>query len=570
MAKKITLTGKAWSIGDLDYVAKEFAKEQQDRKAARKRAYRIGQRLDKVLSAEGKYGKGLLKKFLVEIKAKKQVSIEEQTAYGYLHFYRGARSMENACNLEIPRKYWEVLGTDKWGDDVFSLGLVAWFREHPLLEDATAGQAERIGKRRNGKPSADKLASVIELLKSHRARLKAIDPDAETKMDKLYTGPLKEIGKGWKEGEIEVSVFMPYSLALFQYDLSLLAGEHVRSLPLIMSEQSAKDLRLGNSEHKLTVDAPGVGGFDRTLKPTENEMLREHSAHGLARSRYREAAEIEIVGNAPRPTKQKLDEILKYGDSRKILTGDWVSPGSLDMVLTDPPYGTYSPWRESSRVEHNSEGSAEKNAQMVAEVASIIVKRNLHKKRFVWLSFCPTDLIHVFAPPLIDAFGPLKPAYQVLIWDKAIKPPAGGIQAYSSQCESILCFSVGRALSAAQPMGPIYIQRQEQGDINWKPVRLLRRLIAEYTYEQGRRGQRSGQIVLDPFCGKGGAGVASLFSGVDFRLVDSHKGQYADARIELTKAMNLLGKSKSLDAAWVEYIAQAKQSKKNREAKGSD
>ena len=139
MAKGELLKGKAWSVGDLDYVAREFAKEQQDRKAARKSAYRIGERLHKVLSTEGKYGKGLLKKFLSELKAKKRVSIQEQTAYGYLHLFRGAGSMENACNLEIPQKYWEVLGTDKWGDDIFSMGLVAWFREHPLLEDAATG-----------------------------------------------------------------------------------------------------------------------------------------------------------------------------------------------------------------------------------------------------------------------------------------------------------------------------------------------------------------------------------------------------------------------------------------------
>lgn len=561
---------QAWSAEDLTYVAKEFAREQRDRKSARECAFRIGQRLDKILSAEGKYGKGLLKKFLDALLARKKVAIKEQTAYGYLHFCRGAGSIENARRLDVPQKYWEILGTDRWGDDIFSEGLVRWFREHPLLEADKGKNVQRIGKQRGGKPSPDKLASVLELLTAHRARLKAIDPDAETDMGKMATASPKKCGKGYQSQEIEMSEALPSAVAMFQHDLSLLAGEHVHSLPLTMSDMMAKRLGLGGGEGKYPVKLPDGVFFDMAPKPNEAEMSKEHTAEALARSRSRETAEIEIVQRAPVSAKKMLDEVLKHGDARKVLQSDWISPNTLDVVLTDPPYGKYVPWREATRVEHHSEGSAEANAQMVADVASIIIQRKLPKRRFVWLSFCPTVLIHVFAPPLLKVFAALKPMFQVLIWDKAIKPPSGGIQAYSTQCESILCFSFDRPLPATPPMSPIYIERQDQQDENWKPVRLIKRLIADYTYEQGRRGKPSGQIVLDPFCGKGGTGVASLFSGVDFRLMEIHKGQYADARIEITKAMNLIGRSKSLDVAWAEYLAREKQAKKGRGDKGSD
>ena len=555
---------QAWSAKDLIYVAKEFAGEQRDRKSARECAFRIGQRLDRILSAEGRYGKGLLKKFLVALLTRKKVAIKEQTAYGYLHFYRGAGTIENARRLDVPQKYWEILGTDRWGDDIFSEGLVQWFREHPLLEADKGKNTQRIGKQRAGNPSPDKLSSVIDLLEAHRARLKAIDPDAETDMGRMATASPKKCGKGYQSQEIEMSEALPSALAMFQYDLSLLAGEHVRSLPLTMSDAMANRLGLGKGGDKYPVKIPAGIFSDMAPKPNETEMSREYTAEAIARSRGRETAEIEIVQGAPVSAKRMLNEVLKHGDARKVLRSDWISPNTLDVVLTDPPYGKYAPWREATRIEHNAEDTAEGNARMVADVASIIVQRKLHKPRFVWLSFCPTDLIHIFAPPLLKAFEPLKPMYQVLIWDKAVKPPSGGIQAFSTQCESILCFSFNRPLPATHPMSPIYIERQDQQDENWKPVRLIKRLIADYTYEQGRMGRASGQVVLDPFCGKGGTGLAALFSGVDFRLIDSHKGQYSDARISLMKAMSLLDKAKRPDTAWAEYLALAK---KNTKAK---
>ena len=550
-------TSKAWSNGDIEFVAKEYANEQLHRKSARECAFRIGQRLDKILSAEGKYGKGLLKKFLSELEAKKHVAIKEQTGYGYLHFYRGAGSIERARDLNVPRKYWEVLGTDRWGNDLFSKGLVPWFQRHPLLEDAEDGQ---IGRQRDRKPSAEKLASVVELLEAYRNLLRIVEPDAEIDLKKIYDVPLKRERNGWRSGTAEISVAALQASAYFRSSLSLIAGEPVRAAPITMSPETAKQLGFVQGDEEARVKLMGKDVRDMSPMPTKTEMLRGHTAKGLARSIHRKAAEFEIVKGAPKPTMQRLEERVKHGDCRQILGGRWIAPDSIDMVLTDPPYGVYAPWRESTRVEHHSEGDAENNAEMVAKVASIIVKRKLNRQRFVWLSFCPTDLIHIFAPPLIKAFAPLKPMYQVLIWDKAIRPPSGGIQAFSSQCESILCFSLNRPLPATQPMSPIYVERQEQYDVHWKPPRLLKRLIADYTYEQGRGGRPSGQIVLDPFCGKGGTGIAALFSGVDFRLIDVHRDQYSDARIEVTKAMRLLEGQKSRETAWAKFLAQAKKS----------
>lgn len=558
MARQSTQSrGKAWSNGDLDFVAKEYSKEQLRLKSARECAYRIGQRLDKILSAEGKYGKGLLKKFLGELEARKHVVIKEQTGYGYLHFYRGAGSIERARDLNVPRKYWEVLGTDRWGNDLFSVGLVRWFQCHPLLEDA---ESDQFGKQKTRRPSAEKLASVIELLEAFRNFLRIVEPDAEIEIKNIFKGPFKPERKGWKSQEVHTSIAALQASAYFRSKLSLIAGEPVRSFPLTMSPMTAKQLGLVQGDEEAWVKLIDKDVRDMTPMPTKTEMLRGHTAKGLARSIHRKAAEFEIVKGAPKPTMHRLEERLKLGNCLQILDGNWIAPDSIDMVLTDPPYGIYAPWRESTRVEHHSEGDAEKNAKVVAEVASIIVKRKLNRQRFVWLSFCPTDLIHVFAPPLIKAFAPLKPMYQVLIWDKAIKPPSGGIQAFSSQCESILCFSLNRPLPATQPMSPIYVERQEQYDVHWKPPRLLKRLIADYTYEQSRGGRPSGQIVLDPFCGKGGTGIAALFSGVDFRLIDVHRDQYSDARIEVTKAMRLLEGQKSRETAWAKFLAQAKKS----------
>lgn len=544
-----------WTREDIRYVANEHTLALADRKSARRRGFHIGQRLDRILTGGLKYGKNLLANFLKGVEQQEKVIIAVQTGYRYLNLYRGAGTVENAVNLDVPQKYWEVLGKDRWGDDIFSVGLVQWFREHLLMSDP------ELGKPGQRKPDPDKLSQVVELLNAHRERLKAIAPDAETDLNAMAVGGIKKEDQGFTSREARISIEVVDAVNQFQYDLSLVAGEPVRTLPLGVSPRRAKRLNVNVDDQGAWLDIAGTRHIDIATKPHDAEMLKRQTSKGLARSRSRQAAEIEIISSSSKEQLKNVKGMLAHGDSREILATEWIKQGSIDMVLTDPPYGEYDPWRERTRIHHQSEGDPEANAIMVAKVASKLLERKLHAKRFVWLSFCPLDLIHIFAPPLLNAFAPLRPTYQVLTWDKAIKPKVGGIVSYSPQAEGILCLSVNRPLPTATPMSPIYIERQEAwDDTNWKPVKLLRRLIEDYSYSAGRKGQFSGQTVLDPFCGRGGVGVAAMFSGINAKLIEVDDDQHGCAMNNITSAMKIIRRHGSSQVAWMKYMTSLKSS----------
>lgn len=187
-----------------------------------------------------------------------------------------------------------------------------------------------------------------------------------------------------------------------------------------------------------------------------------------------------------------------HADCRDVLPT--LVPGSVDLVLTDPPYGIgyASAWRTrmdgAPRQHAPSFGEDEFDASWIPDAY-----RLLRTDRY-WYLFTRWDVIDRWRAAL-EGVG-LR-ICQRLVWDKC-HWKMGDLRHYGSQTEDILLLRKGipsmfqdgngrrgnlfRYSSAFLPEGQFDHPTQ-------KPESLVRRFIVD--------GSKSGQVALDPFMGSG-------------------------------------------------------------------
>jgi site-specific DNA-methyltransferase (adenine-specific) len=223
---------------------------------------------------------------------------------------------------------------------------------------------------------------------------------------------------------------------------------------------------------------------------------------------------------------------------------------SVDVVLTDPPYSDeyYESWKRWTRVEHDAEKDVKKQAALLGTIARLLVQRRIIREQFFWFSFCPLDVVHEFLPPLLRAFEGEDFVHQVLAWDKGGSTKVEATRTFARQVEAVMYINVGtRPLAMLKREGaePRLMHssllrfpagHKDENNVFWKPVPLLKHLIALATGESQASEARS-QVVLDPFAGSGSTGVAAIECGRDFRLIESHPKQYDDCRASVLLAL---------------------------------
>jgi DNA modification methylase len=129
-----------------------------------------------------------------------------------------------------------------------------------------------------------------------------------------------------------------------------------------------------------------------------------------------------------------------------------------------------------------------------------------------------------------------------LVWDKVVDGKAGGYRYFARQAEAILYVNVGnRTLSPITLEGDDkqtnkyssllrYRAESKAGENEfWKPLGVLEHLIKLATGEDDNEAANR-QVILDPFCGSGSTGVAAINCNRDFRLIESHEGQFKKAK----------------------------------------
>lgn len=201
-----------------------------------------------------------------------------------------------------------------------------------------------------------------------------------------------------------------------------------------------------------------------------------------------------------------MDVTLHLGDCRDIMAG--LTDGSVDAIVTDPPYGTevgrdgYGRRQNYGGVGRAIEGDSDLSslADMLG-IAGRVLKPNS------WAAIFCSPKRHAETAALCLALG--FPVAGEVIWDKAAPGLGGGIR---YQHETILLCKHGKPTGRDSLFSVIrsYVSRENKGakHPHEKPVDLLQKLIAYCA--------RPGEVVLDPFSGSGSTAVACVMSGRRF------------------------------------------------------
>jgi len=230
--------------------------------------------------------------------------------------------------------------------------------------------------------------------------------------------------------------------------------------------------------------------------------------------------------NLPTPDWQSDDGsvTLYRGDCLDILPG--LEAGSIDMVMTDPPYGNnYSTGRRSavyrpdSRIELDTAAILE---PLLNDTAAILEPLLNDTAAIYWCA----------APDRLDMVLPILKRWQVvnvLCWDKG-NCTAGDLEgAYGKQWEAIVYARTKRLpLVGGRDRDVLRIPRMSANKYQHptqKPLALIEYMV----------GRHDSKTILDPFMGSGTTGVACVKLGRKFIGIELDPG-YFDIAVKRIKA----------------------------------
>jgi len=204
------------------------------------------------------------------------------------------------------------------------------------------------------------------------------------------------------------------------------------------------------------------------------------------------------------------DYTLYLGDCLEVLPT--LEAGSVDAVITDPPYG----------ISHKSNGQIFKTAQSIAGDSNLDVA--------IWVNefFANFPLAMFFSP-----YNPMPIKWRsVLVWNKGKHVGIGGDRAtcWKRDFEMIGVRDNGR-LNGKRDSAVLNFRAllpPPSGHFAEKPVDLMVYLIEKMTHP--------GDLILDPFMGSGTTGVACAQTGRRFIGVELDPDYFAIAEKRISEA----------------------------------
>lgn len=203
-------------------------------------------------------------------------------------------------------------------------------------------------------------------------------------------------------------------------------------------------------------------------------------------------------------------------------------PGSVDLVVTDPPYESLEKHRAVGTTTRLKRSKASSNdwfeifpndrfGDLLAEVYRVL-RRNTH-----FYLFCDAETMFV-VKPIAEAVG--FKFWKPLVWDKR---RIGMGYHYRARYEFVLFFEKGkRKLNDLGIADIIEAPRIVGGYPTEKPVPVAQVLIGQSTLP--------GETVVDPFVGSGSTGVAAISLGRRFAGSDTCAEALRVARARLLEA----------------------------------
>lgn len=176
---------------------------------------------------------------------------------------------------------------------------------------------------------------------------------------------------------------------------------------------------------------------------------------------------------------------------------------SVDLILTDPPYGMS--YQSSHRKQKFAKIEGDDSCEVFLDALPLMV-RALRPDRHAYF-FCSWHNVDVFKQAVEQSGLTIK---NILIWNKN-NHGAGDLRgSYAPKYEMIIFAHKGRRLLRGKRIADVIECAKVAAMVHptEKPVALLERFIAAST--------DAGEIVLDPFAGSGTTGMAALALGREF------------------------------------------------------
>jgi len=239
----------------------------------------------------------------------------------------------------------------------------------------------------------------------------------------------------------------------------------------------------------------------------------------------------------PRKDYDKMIELNKIYNEDCLEGMKRIPDGSVDLVLTDPPYlCDYS--RHDSKSRFSKKIANDENNS----VNELMIERCLQecyrimKNNTAIYCFCNYKKIDFFKQQIEKAGFNLK---NIIIWDKQRNGMGDLSTTFGYSYEFIIFASKGQPKIRGKRISDVWqfarVKQKEQTHQNQKPIDLLKQAIEKSSDE--------GAVVFDGFMGSGSTGVACINTNrnyIGFEL-DKHYCDIANERIQKALAEKAVG-----------------------------
>ena len=221
---------------------------------------------------------------------------------------------------------------------------------------------------------------------------------------------------------------------------------------------------------------------------------------------------------------------LYHGDCLDILPT--LEAGSVDAVITDPPYGIGYASSRTTRMDGSKRTSDSAFGEDVVIGAWLPEMFRICRDDSCLYFFTRWDVVHIWKA-LSEASGFI--ATQRLVWDKR-HWGMGDLRYYGSQTEDVLfCRKGNPTMRYEKRRGDMftcasraYLPEGKYNHPTQKPEKLMREFIEDSTLP--------GDTVIDPFMGSGTTGVACVQTGRNFIGIEIDRGYYEIAERRIAEA----------------------------------
>ena len=219
------------------------------------------------------------------------------------------------------------------------------------------------------------------------------------------------------------------------------------------------------------------------------------------------------------------------GDCLEVMRG--LDAGSVDAVITDPPYGIGYASSWTTRMNGEPRKTRANFGADVFDADWIPDAYRVLKDDAYLYCFTRWDVAHLWRDAFLAAGFKMG---QRLVWDKA-HWKMGDLRHYGSQVEDVLVVYKGGPAMFPGGIGRRgnlfrfssgYLPEGQVDHPTQKPVALMTQFVNDST--------RPGDLILDPFCGSGTTGVACVQTGRRFIGIEIDEGYATIARGRIAKA----------------------------------